>query len=523
MTEGLRTRRSLAIVLAVALPLLALRLLTPYELQETDQGKQAQYALDVFANGNWLAPSCLGDPATKPPLYTWLAAGLSHCMGTIDELTIRVPTVLAALGLVLVTWDIARVLAGPRVAAAAGVALATSHHFIHVSGVVRTDGLLAFLLAAQVLVHVRSLAHPRMPARAVALSCALAAAACLTKGPSGLLSCGVVALHLAATGRARRAWRAAAVPALAGLAAFAVWFTAAADAHPNVYETMVDRETATHLVREGWPNPAYYLLHMPLRLLPWTALLAPAVWLAARAFRRRREEPVPPLVSLSLAWLAVHFAFYSLIPHQRPDLIYGAEPAAMLLVAGLVEHTFPAWAPLAAAALATVAAAVAATPLAPYLQGHELAPWAGPAAAAILVSGAVAALALRRHGAPAAATFAALAAGGVADSFLDTAGDAARNARISYVDFAATARAESARTGLPIVAVGFRTTAPLFDLGITQRPGPADALAPGLRALVVTVPPSRAAVRRVLGKERVVARHAAPGPSRPTLLLLAFP
>ena len=522
MSDGLPVRRSLAIVLAVALPLLALRLFTPYELQETDQGKQAQYALDVFANGHWLAPACLGEPATKPPLYTWLAALVSHSVGRIDELTIRVPTVLAALGLVLATWDIARVLAGPRVAAAAGVALATTHHFVHLSGVVRTDGLLAFLLAAQVLVHVRTMSAERMPARAVALSCALAAAACLTKGPSGLLSCGVVALHLAATGRARRAWRAAGIPALAGAAVFGVWFAAAAGARSGVYETMLEDEAAGHLVREGLPNPAYYLLHAPLRLTPWSLLLVPALWLAAREVRRRRESPVSPLVSVALAWLAVHFAVYSLIPHQRPDLIYGAAPAAILLVAALCALPFPAWAPVAAAALALAAAGVAATPMLDRLQGPGLASWAGPATAGILAAGAVVALVLRRRDA-AAATFAAFAAVGAANMFLDTAGDAADDARISYVAFAQEARAESARTGLPIVAVGFEHPAPLFDLGITQKPGPAESLRPGQRALVVTIPPSHAGVNGILGKGRVVARHRADDPSRQQLLLLEFP
>lgn len=522
MNAGISARRSLAIVLAVALPLLALRLFTPYELQETDQGKQAQYALDAFRNGNWLAPACLGEPATKPPLYTWLAAAVAHAAGRIDELTIRVPTVLAALGLVLATWDIARVLAGTRVAAAAGVALATSHHVILQSGVVRTDGLLAFLLTAQLLVYVRSPSDATMPARSVALSSLLAALACLTKGPSGLLSCAVVALHLAATGRKRRAVRAAAVPALAGTAVFVAWIAAAAHARPRVVETMWDGEAAAHLFSEGWPDPLYYVLHMPLRLMPWTILLVPAAVLAVRELRRRRETPVSPLVALSLAWLAVHFACYSFIPHHRPDLIYGAAPAAILLVAGLAARPFPAWAPVAAAALAAAGAVVAATPLFDKLHGEGLARWAGPGAAAILVAGAVAALLLRRRDA-AAATFAALAAAGMSDAFVDTLGNAERKARISYVEFARDANAASARTGLPIVAIGFEHPAPLFDLGITEKPRAAETLAPGTRALVVTVPPSRAAVRRVLGKETIVLRHGADDPSRPTLLLLSFP
>src|SRR5262245_60066301 len=97
-------RTAFAALLAVALSLLALRLFTPYELQETDQGKQAEYALDAVRNGHWLVPGCLGVPATKPLLYTWLAAVLATSTGRLDELVLRVPTVLAALALVLATF-----------------------------------------------------------------------------------------------------------------------------------------------------------------------------------------------------------------------------------------------------------------------------------------------------------------------------------------------------------------------------------------------------------------------------------
>ena len=71
--------------------------------------------------------------------------------------------------------------------------------------------------------------------------------------------------------------------------------------------------------------------------------------------------------------------------------------------------------------------------------------------------------------------------------------------------------------------MGFATEAPLFDLGITEKPPAASALAPRLPALVVTVPPSRAEVQRILGPGRVIARHDSQSRARPALLLLAFP
>jgi 4-amino-4-deoxy-L-arabinose transferase-like glycosyltransferase len=521
MTPGRAARDSLLVVLAVALPLLALRLFTPYELQATDQGKQAQYVLDVVRNGNWLAPGCLGVAATKPPLYTWLAALVSKTTGTIDETTIRVPTVLAALGLVLVTWDIARRLAGPRVAAAAGVALATSHHFVHLSGVVRTDGLLAFLLAAQMLVYVRSIGRPSMPLAGIVASALLAGAACLAKGPGGLLSCAAVALHLVLTKRGRRAWLEAGVPALAGVAVLVAWFVAAGQTRADVYDTMVSRELVRHVARAGAPNPLYYVLHMPFRLTPWVALLGPAVWIAARTVRASSVAACPPLVSLAFVWIAVHFAMFSFVSHQRPDLIYPAEPAVLLLVAALADRKFPAWAPRWVAAGLVAAAASLFVPFVRDRFADGAATPALVAMAAICLAGAAAAFAPRWRADAAAACFIGLAAFGVANSVRDTVGLAPSVSRASYLAFAETARAEAARRGVRLCVTGLDNPAVTFDLGLTETMRVREIAKDRRAWLIVTAPPALATVGKVIGPFEILARHLSVDASRESFVLVA--
>lgn len=521
MTRGFDTRRSLLVVLAVALPLLALRLFTPYEFQESDQGKQAQYALDVVQNGNWLAPGCLGVAATKPPLYTWLAAIVSHASGGIDDWTIRVPAVLAALGLVLVVWDIARHLAGPRVAAAAAIATLTSHHFIQLAGRVRTDGLLAFLLAAQLLVYVRTLGSA-MPSRSVALSAALAAAACLAKGPAGLLSCAVIALHLLATGNRRRLLREVLVPAIAGAAALGTWLWAAGQTRADLYDTMIDGELARHLSGQGLPNPLYYVLAMPLRLAPWVVLLPSAAALAWKAVRNRRTAPVPPVVSLALAWLAVHLAMFSFLSHQRPDLIFPAEPAVLLVAALLVERTWPAWTSKAVAVALLAGAIVVGTPLGTHLLPPAAPPFVGPLAAALLAGGATATLAIRSRNI-AVACFAGLASIGIVDLFLDSVAKAPHVELVSYGTFGRLARGEAERRGAHLAAVGVDRTAALFDLRMTSPSQSPASLATAPRPLlVVTVPPHRRLVEDTIGPCDLVAKDdTAGGPGEMKLILLA--
>src|SRR4029079_3788999 len=82
-----RDRLARLLVLAFAAVLLLVNLATPHELQYSDQGKQAQYVLDVLLNGHWTAPAdlAIGESATKPPLYTWLPPGLAPHPGPAHQ------------------------------------------------------------------------------------------------------------------------------------------------------------------------------------------------------------------------------------------------------------------------------------------------------------------------------------------------------------------------------------------------------------------------------------------------------
>jgi 4-amino-4-deoxy-L-arabinose transferase-like glycosyltransferase len=192
------SRQGLAIALALATALVAVNLATSHELAPSDQGKQAQYALDLFLHGNWLVPGdlAIGEAATKPPLYTWLTGILAVLLGRIEEWILRVPAALSALGLVAVVYETGRRLAGARVALAAAILFATTHHFTKIAVLARTDGLLAFLLALQILVYLRCRETGRETLGRVVLLCALSIAAWFTKGPAGGLAALVILVHL---------------------------------------------------------------------------------------------------------------------------------------------------------------------------------------------------------------------------------------------------------------------------------------------------------------------------------------
>jgi 4-amino-4-deoxy-L-arabinose transferase-like glycosyltransferase len=131
-------------LLALALAL-AVRISAPDDLDAVDQAKQGLYVVDAYHEGRWLVPLEQGSIyPTKPPLMTWLSLAVAEARGGVDELAARLPSVGAALVLLLGTVHYSRRL-GRKAACVAAVALASSFHVAHCAWLARTDMLLAAL------------------------------------------------------------------------------------------------------------------------------------------------------------------------------------------------------------------------------------------------------------------------------------------------------------------------------------------------------------------------------------------
>jgi len=67
--------RYIALVILLATGLGILGLAAPNNLDNRDQALQGLYVLDIFYNGNYILQTAHQEiPASKPPLYNWLAA-----------------------------------------------------------------------------------------------------------------------------------------------------------------------------------------------------------------------------------------------------------------------------------------------------------------------------------------------------------------------------------------------------------------------------------------------------------------
>src|SRR3954454_11683901 len=63
-----------------------------------EEGRRAQPAREMLAAGNWITPKIYGETyLNKPPLFFWVSAAIGKLQGGVDELSIRLPSVISAL------------------------------------------------------------------------------------------------------------------------------------------------------------------------------------------------------------------------------------------------------------------------------------------------------------------------------------------------------------------------------------------------------------------------------------------
>ena len=328
-------RRDLALLVALFLLVAAIRVTAPTDLATGDQPLDAAYVRDIVQRDAWLVQrDDEGRPASKPPLFNWLAALSVIAAGRQSDFALKLPSLLAGLATLALTWWLARRVATPRAALFAGVFLLCSTMYTKHVYFARTDMLLTLFVVAQFCAALRG--QPVVFAMAAAL-------AVLSKGPIGVV---IPVIAIGAywwwNGRlrerfiaSRAAWMTAAV-----ILPMAIWFVAAVwFGGPDVWDELVVRET---LDRFGSGSKsfehrhvAYYLPHLLVRMAP-PSFLAVAALFSMRWSRREPQEPI----AIAAWWLVAPLLFLSLVPSKRADRLFPLLPAVCILAGWAADRWF---------------------------------------------------------------------------------------------------------------------------------------------------------------------------------------
>jgi len=310
-----------------------------------DEPRYASIARAMAESGDWVTPRLNGEPwFEKPVLYYWGAAAAFTVFGASDAAA-RAPSALAMSLAALALVALARRLRGETSLALAFVlpstlatiAFARAASMDMVFAAMLTLAFVAGSRLAELLAGGNGLAGAGRTRERRLWELAWGAAlglAVLAKGPAAVLLAGA---SVGAWALLMRRWRLAfAFAHPVSLAAFAAvalpWYVLCAMRNPEflrvfLFEHNVQRFLTPVFAHE---QPWWYFGGvLAAGLLPWTALLLPAVRDAWRDIGTRRD----PVAVLALCWAVVPFVFFSVSRSKLPGYILPMFPPLALLIA----------------------------------------------------------------------------------------------------------------------------------------------------------------------------------------------
>ncbi|UCE86533.1 MAG: phospholipid carrier-dependent glycosyltransferase [Deltaproteobacteria bacterium] len=337
------TARAALLALALATGLLAPSLV----LRGTwvpDETRYADVARAMREEAGWLTPSLAGQAySEKPPVFFWLAAGLTAAGASLDAAPRAISIAAAIITIGLLPAIGARLGVPAPAAARAALILATTPFFLVHAQMGLLDAWLTLLvtLAIGAKAARARVAGPGRTGLALLEGVALGAAL-LTKGPVALLFPLGFRLGGLLSGPAN-----AARPDRSDALALAL-----AAALPLAWLALVWRENGAEYVAgltigqlelriAGSPEtphrrpPGFLAAVAILGLMPWALFGVAWIRRLRSASSRLARDATGPL----LGWFALPIALLALLPSQQPHYALPAFPAAALLLAPVtLEH-----------------------------------------------------------------------------------------------------------------------------------------------------------------------------------------
>ena len=265
----------------------------------------------------------------KPPVALWLMAGSMRIFG-INEIAMRLPSLLLSTGAVLLTFLIGRLLFTDRVAL-----LATGFHAVNGFLVALSSGrrvadhvdtALIFFVSLGIWTALKSRENPRT--RDLWLTGVALGFAGLSKSAPALLILPVAFVCFLPWSTFRVALTRSATIAVVGLIVVAPWTIYIATTFPNE-ASWSSRYTLMHMsqaLEVPTSSPFVFLLEQPRFFgeLVWVPLVAVIV----TAFGRTQHD-----LRLVLVWMAIPYVTFSMMSTRLPGYVMIAAPAMFLIEA----------------------------------------------------------------------------------------------------------------------------------------------------------------------------------------------
>ncbi|MFN3530208.1 MAG: ArnT family glycosyltransferase [Bacteroidia bacterium] len=303
-------------------------------LWDQDESAYAGFAFQMIESGNWLIPDFLwSEVHRKPPLHFW-AIALSNLLFGFHEFAIRIPSLLAIFGTVLLVRYQAVQVFGEQVAKTAAWILAGNILLLQLIKISVTDSSLLFFETLAALSLINFLHQAK--ARYWWLLLLGTTGALLVKGPPVLiLLFGMLGLFLVFSHERRKIiglhpWL---LFPLAALPLFLWgWFAWQSDGGIFIL-WMVDWYTIRRVSSEVFGQtgpPGYHFVLILLAFLPFI----PLFFKSAKSLIQQYSWKKPEYSNfILLAWLISGWVIYELFKSKLPTYAIAAYPAIAILVA----------------------------------------------------------------------------------------------------------------------------------------------------------------------------------------------
>jgi 4-amino-4-deoxy-L-arabinose transferase-like glycosyltransferase len=310
MIEFSRSSRQIFLLVGMTLICIIPGLLLKTDFWVEDEARYAEVVREMIVDGNWLVPHLNGFIyPDKPPLYFWLASGISILLGSISPLSFLIINCLCAMALVILTFYFGKYLFDSQTGFWSGLVLLSSLLFLISFHIARMDILFTFLIVLAFYFFYRGYLEQKY--RFYYGYYLASALAVLCKGPFGLiLSFFPIVIFLILKSQKRQVMKFVLSKGtlLFGILVFGWLFLVYINGYDDLINNIFSKQILARTVNSFAQNRPffYYLIISPLVFLPWFPFIL-------RFIRMKKKQWTQESYLFLALWFVCGFTIISVV------------------------------------------------------------------------------------------------------------------------------------------------------------------------------------------------------------------
>jgi 4-amino-4-deoxy-L-arabinose transferase-like glycosyltransferase len=292
--------------------------------------------------GEWIVPHLNSEVyPDKPPLFFWLIAFFSFFTGGVTGVSARLPSALASVVCVLLTYFLGKRLFNDRAGLIAGLVLVTSSQFFWLGRRANIDMTLTMFILFALTFFYLGLQEEKKSQGFYLVSFLFMGLGVLAKGPVGfLLPALTIISFLAVTKNLKHLKK---IETLWGMILFTAlilaWLVPACIQGGEAYTSEIlftqNIDRFVNVSAFGHQRPFYYYFYtFPSGFSPWIFILPGAfLWGYKNSQRKNRS-----IFYFPFCWFITIFLFFSLSTSKRELYLLPLYPAASILIGGFLSY-----------------------------------------------------------------------------------------------------------------------------------------------------------------------------------------